>query len=89
MNNVIQIIKTELKKHSYPLADHHTDEIANAIYKQLLEYMDENVMESLIHEFKHTFIDLVDVIIPVVEEYETQIENLLELKIGNIVKRAI
>ena len=87
MEEIKEIIKTEVKKHESGLDEHHVDTITRAIYKQLLEYMTVENLEKMVHDLKQEFINVVDSLIPVVEEYEGKIEDLLDVHLGKILDR--
>ncbi|MBD3362478.1 hypothetical protein GF362_02055 [Candidatus Dojkabacteria bacterium] len=77
-----KIIREEVIKHKNEIEKYHVDTITSGIYKQLSEYMNDEIMIEFIHELKPEFIKVVDSLIPIVEEYETKINQILEDYIG-------
>ncbi len=81
------LIIKEVRSHSYGLDNYHLLEISDAIYKQLLEYMDENEMRRLIETLRPEFVNVVDILIPLVKEYEEKIGVILNRHVGNIMRK--
>lgn len=88
MNNQIkEIIKEEVRKHEKSLQEIHVETIADAIYKQLSEYLDEKQLNSLVEIMRPDFEKIVDILIPIVEEYENKIDDVLNNKVGTLIAK--
>lgn len=86
-DEIKSVIRNEVSVHESGMDNHHVDTITDAIYKQLVEYMGEDGLSKLIQEMKSDFIELVDNLIPFVEEYEVKIDKILDEKMALIVKK--
>lgn len=79
-------IKSEIEKHSRKMDEQTIDMITEAIFKQLLEYMEIEVLEKMMEHLQGEFIRMIDLLIPVVDEYENQIDAVLDSHIGKFIK---
>ncbi|MBP9758811.1 hypothetical protein KBD45_03880 [Candidatus Dojkabacteria bacterium] len=85
--DIYKIIRAEVVKHEYGLDDGHVDTITDAIVKQLREVVSAQHIDLLVETMKPDFIKIVDILIPIVEEYENKIDELLNNKIGNLISK--
>jgi len=72
------IIKDEVMKHNFFMDEYHVETIVNALYDELLEYIPLENLVDLIGSMKGEFLKIDDSLIPIVEEYETKIDAILE-----------
>jgi hypothetical protein len=84
---IIEIIKTEVRSHQIKLDEHHVNTIALAIYKQFREHLSDKQLYSLVQAIRPEFIRIVDTLLPIVEEYELRIDELLNSNINKLVAR--
>ncbi|MCA9385300.1 hypothetical protein KC717_01490 [Candidatus Dojkabacteria bacterium] len=80
-----KIIEKEVRSHEAGLDSHHITTITNGIYKQLSEFMTVEHMSQIVELMKGEFLDLVDTLIPIVEEYEKKIDLVLNEKLGPVI----
>lgn len=87
MDQVKAVIYQEVAKHGKALDKHHVEEISSAIFKQLSEYIEVSQMAILVDEMQGEFLKMVDSLIPIVEEYEAQIDEILDIHMGKLVAK--
>lgn len=86
-NEIYKIIQAEVLKHEYQLDKDHVETITNAIIKQISEVVSPENLAQLVETMKPDFIKIVDILIPVVKEYEYKIDELINNKIGNLISK--
>lgn len=84
---LLETIVSEVSKHSNELAEEHIETISEAILKQLEEVASEDKLEKLVEIMKPDFLLIVDMLIPIVQEYESRIEQLLDSKVNNLISK--
>lgn len=84
---ILEIIKTEIRKHEFKLDEHHVATISEAIYKQFNEHLSDIQLFALVEAVRPEFIRIVDTLIPIVKEYEGKIDELLNSNISKLVSK--
>lgn len=84
---ILETIVSEVSKHSNELAVEHIETISEAILKQLEEVASQDKLEKLVEIMKPDFLLIVDMLIPIVQEYESRIDQLLNSKVNNLISK--
>lgn len=84
---VFTIIKQEVKKHEYEMDQHHIDTVSKLLYEHLIEIIPEEALSEIIDEMKEEFLGIVDLLIPIIEEYESKVSEVLEQHLGGIINK--